>query len=159
MFWRSQGADDKAVIKIYIHGLGPIAKKGSLGFKPNVKKKIHVILRGVSSELGRGGGGIREKTVKTTNAETNYLLLVHKRKKCLQSPRDCFKSDTFLLGTDSLRQRLRRCAVLGRTELVSHSEKLLDSPEHGWTGPSVIRGTCSPRSTVKHNQRIKIYLT
>lgn len=42
MFWRSQGADDKAVIKIYIYGLGPIAKEGSLGFKPNVKKKLHV---------------------------------------------------------------------------------------------------------------------
>lgn len=43
MFWRSQGADDKAVIKIYIHGLGPIAKKGSLGFKPNVKKKKYML--------------------------------------------------------------------------------------------------------------------
>lgn len=159
MFWRSQGADDKAVIKIYIHGLGPIAKKGSLGFKPNVKKKNTCYFKRGLLWIRKRWGGIREKTVKTTNAETNYLLLVHKRKKCLQSPRDCFKSDTFLLGTDSLRQRLRRCAVLGRTELVSHSEKLLYSPEHGWSGPSVIRGTCSPRSTVKHNQRIKIHLT
>lgn len=39
---------------------------------------------------------------------------MHKRKKCLQSPRDCFKSDTFLLGTDSLRQQLS--AVLGWAE-------------------------------------------
>lgn len=61
MFWRSQGADDKAVIKIYIHGLGPIAKEGSLGYKPNVKKKkLYVVLRGVASGLGRGGGHQRE---------------------------------------------------------------------------------------------------
>lgn len=54
MFWRSQGTDDKAMIKIYIHGLGPIAKQGRLGFNPQFKKKEVHVLRGVPSGLGRG---------------------------------------------------------------------------------------------------------
>lgn len=49
MFWRSLGTDDKALIKIYIHGLGPIAK-----LNPQLKKKEVRVLREVTSGLGRG---------------------------------------------------------------------------------------------------------
>lgn len=77
---------------------------------------------------------------------------MHKRKKCLQGPRDCFKSDTFLLGTDSLRQQLRRCAALGRTELVSHSENSFTVPNtdgevHVLSGAHTHQGAQSITST------------
>lgn len=55
MFWRSQGTDDKAMIKIYIHGLGHIAKQGRPGFNPQFKNKnVHDVLRGVTYGLGKG---------------------------------------------------------------------------------------------------------
>lgn len=78
MFWRSQGADDKAVIKIYIHGLGPIAKKGSLGFKPNVKKKNTCYFkRGLLWIRKRWGGASERRLSKLQmQKQTTYCLCI-----------------------------------------------------------------------------------